>query len=167
MNRLWMHKAGWMLKVALLAVLVFFSLRKMYHHFVAPSFPHAGTAYLSMSGEKVELPGDRFVLVSFFQTWCRDCVSELPHIRNLLAKTGTGKLSVMMVSDEEIPKLEAFRSRWNVEVPIVRPGNQSLSDMGIRVFPTTYLLSPSGEVLMSKTEGYDWDNEEVIRMIKK
>ncbi|MGZ4078152.1 MAG: TlpA disulfide reductase family protein, partial [Bacteroidia bacterium] len=40
----------------------------------------------------------KYVLISYFQTWCGDCIKELPTIDALQMKLGKEKLRVLMVS---------------------------------------------------------------------
>jgi peroxiredoxin len=161
-----MVKANIILRITFVAVFAALGIVQYYRYHAAPDFPVGETRLQYPDGKVAQLPDDRFVLVSFFQTWCRDCVAELPHIRNLVSKTGSEKLQVILISDEDNEKLEKFRNRWKVDFPILKPAGKTFSDLGIRVYPSTYLLSPSGKVLMSKTEGYDWANEEIVRLIK-
>ena len=107
----------------------------------------------------------QYVLISYFQTWCGDCIRELPSIDNLQMKAGKDKIKVLMVSDEGIEKISRFKEKHCNTLDYFQ-SNKPLNELSIRVFPTTYLIDKNGVVIMSKLEGFDWSSEEVVKLIK-
>lgn len=105
----------------------------------------------------------QYVLVSYFQTWCGDCIKELPGIDKLQSKMGSKKLKVLMVSDESWEKINRFKNKY-CNTPDYYKSVKSLAEQNIRVFPTTYLLNKEGVVIMSKLEGYNWNSDEVFTL---
>ncbi len=150
-----------------LLVLLILGGSYVYRHNVVPSIPLSENKLIDTLGQSVELKDlrGRFVLVSYFQTWCGDCIREIPNIQHLQEKVGKDKLRVLLVSDEGWAKINEFKKRrkYNLDYYL---SEKSLTEQGINVFPTTYLIDPNGKVIMSKLEQYDWDNEEVIHLIK-
>lgn len=107
----------------------------------------------------------QYVLISYFQTWCGDCIKELPSIDNLQVTVGLDKLKVLMVSDESAEKIKKFNEKYCNTLDFYQ-SDKPLNELSIRVFPTTYLLDKNGRVIMSKLEGFDWSSDEVIALIK-
>jgi cytochrome c biogenesis protein CcmG, thiol:disulfide interchange protein DsbE len=108
----------------------------------------------------------RYLLVSYFQTWCGNCVHELLSIDALQMKVGKDKLKVMMVSDEEMKKILHFKEKYCNTLDYYQ-SKQPLIDLNIRVFPTTYLLDKKGNVILSKINEFDWSSEEVLKLIRE
>ena len=107
----------------------------------------------------------KYVLISYFQTWCGTCIHELPGIEALQQIVGKDKLQVLMISDEGMEKIKRFKEHFNPALSYYQ-SDKSLHEMSIRVFPTTYLLNKEGQVIFSKLEAYDWNSPEVVNMIK-
>jgi len=132
-----------------------------------PALPAYENTFTNEAGQPVKLSDYKgsYVLISYFQTWCGDCIQELPGIDNLQAKVGNEKLTVLMVSDETKEKINHFKDRYCNTLNYFQ-STTPLRELNIRVFPTTYLLNKNGEVIMGKLEGYDWSNDQVIQLIK-
>lgn len=116
---------------------------------------------VNMQSAKVE-----YYLVSYFQTWCSDCVRELPSIVELGEKVPEGKLAIYMISDEPTDKIHLFKVRFNAPLNFYQSA-VSFKDIGVRVFPTTYLVDKKGRILLSKLEGYNWASEEVLKILER
>lgn len=100
------------------------------------------------------------VIVSCFQTWCRDCAAETPVLNRLANNLNSEKFKIIYVTDEGSAKLESFRSRLPSDKILFTYSQKSLASLGIHVYPTTYLLDKNGRVVKAKLEGYDWLLEE-------
>ena len=96
------------------------------------------------------------VIVSFFQTWCSDCAQETPVLNQLARNFNSEKFKVIYITDKRNDKLASFRSRLPSEKILFTYSAKSLASQGIQVYPTTYLLDKSGQVVTTKLEGYDW-----------
>jgi cytochrome c biogenesis protein CcmG, thiol:disulfide interchange protein DsbE len=107
----------------------------------------------------------KYVLISYFQTWCGSCIKELPSIDALQQKVGKDKLEVLIVSDEDMGKILRFKEHYCNTLDYYQ-SVKLLNEINIRVFPTTYLLDPQGVVIMSKLDSYDWNSTEVFTLIK-
>ena len=100
------------------------------------------------------------VIVSCFQTWCRDCARETPVLNQLANNLNLEKFKIIYITDEGNSKLGSFRSRLPSDRILFTYSEKSLASLGIHVYPTTYLLDKSGRVVKTKLEGYDWLLEE-------
>lgn len=133
-----------------------------------PSLPADEHAFISEQGKNIkfqDLKG-RYVLINYFQTWCGSCVRELPSIDALQAKIGKDKLTVLIVSDEPMEEILRFKEKYCNTLDYYHT-DKSFSELGIRVFPTTYLLDKNSEVIMSKLEAFDWSSSEVTNAINR
>ena len=60
--------------------------------------------------EKVNLKTGKPIIINFWATWCVPCVQEFPEFDELNAKYGD-KVDFVMISDEEMTKIEKFSLR--------------------------------------------------------
>lgn len=102
------------------------------------------------------------LIVSFYQTWCGDCARETPGLNKLAAKLANEKFTVLYVSQEPEEKVNRFRKRFESDKIIFAKSAKGPGDLGIRSFPSTFLLNKKGEVIKTKLEGYDWGGEEAL-----
>lgn len=110
---------------------------------------------------------DKVILVSYFQTWCSDCVKEQPELLQLKQHFKGSDFEVLMVSDEAESKIEAFREKFPSDLQYFRSGWSLKKQMGIRGYPTTILLDRNRKPVIQKVEGIDWYNDEVVGQIQK
>lgn len=96
------------------------------------------------------------VIVSFFQTWCGPCIQEMYVFEELLASVNSPALKILCISDEDTNRINKLQSRFVPDKILFAYSAESLSSLGIHVYPTTYLLNKKGEVIKSKLEGYNW-----------
>ncbi|MES2847769.1 MAG: redoxin family protein [Bacteroidota bacterium] len=100
------------------------------------------------------------VIVSCYQTWCGDCARETPWLNELAATINSSKFTVLYISDEPEEKVTRFRKRFDSDKILFTNSEKRLGELGIRSFPSTFLLNKKGEVVKTKLESYDWSKEE-------
>jgi thiol-disulfide isomerase/thioredoxin len=100
------------------------------------------------------------IIVACFQTWCVDCARETPVLHELAQKIASPNFKVLYVSDEPVEKIKNFQQRFGASNILFTQSSKTMEQMGIAVFPTTYLIDKKGTVIKTKLEGYDWLQEE-------
>ena len=146
---------------------LFFTGYTFYKNIMSPDFPGLEMDLQDINGKKFDrnsLNG-KYILVSYFKSWCGDCIREIPSIRLLQTKVGEENLAVVFISDEADSKISAFRQRFGAELEILKT-NIPFKNLGIHAYPTTFLLDPNGKILMQKQEGFDWSKVEVLEKVK-
>ena len=108
---------------------------------------------------------EKVIIVSCYQTWCIDCARETPVLNQLSNQINSDQFKVIYISDEDASKVNIFRQRFMSGNILFVKSPKSMSNMGIRAFPTTFLLNKKGEIIKTTYEGYDWLNEVIA--IKK
>ena len=128
-----------------------------------PKLPAYKIDLINEQGQPVKIADfkGQYVLISYFQTWCPDCIKELPDIEILQRKLGREKLRVLLVTDEDPSKVAHFKEHYCVTMDCYHT-EKSLAQQKIRIFPTTYLLDEDGKVIMSKLQTFDWSCDEVV-----
>ena len=129
----------------------------------APKFPVLETELLDASSGKYDLLKNikSVTIVSYYQSWCGDCRRELKELEALQeAVGGEQKLSIIMISDEPWSIIEKVKSTSKSSVQFFQ-AQKALRNIGIRRFPTTYLLNKNAEVTEAKVEGIHWNTKEI------
>jgi thiol-disulfide isomerase/thioredoxin len=133
-----------------------------------PSIKFKETALTTIDSNQLISVADykgKVVIVSCYQTWCIDCARETPVLNQLATQINSDQFRVIYISDEDAEKVNMFRQRFASGSILFTKSPKAMSDLGIRSFPTTYLLNKKGEVVKTTYEGYDWLKEETA--IKK
>jgi len=107
----------------------------------------------------------KYVLVNYFQTWCGDCIQELESMDTLQMKVGKDGIKILVISDEPWKKITRFKEKYCNTLAYYQ-SIKTLNSQNIRVFPTSFLLDPNGELILSKIHSFKWDSEEVLHLIK-
>jgi len=132
-----------------------------------PQLNKETTELVSETGVSVQISDfkGKYVLVSYFQTWCGDCVQELESMDTLQNRVGKDRIKVMLISDEPWEKIRRFKQKYGNTLEYYQSA-KTLKSQNIRVFPTSFLLDPSGTIILSKINSFEWDSESFIRTIK-
>jgi thiol-disulfide isomerase/thioredoxin len=107
----------------------------------------------------------KWKLVACVQSWCKDCIREVPSLMALQTYVGKDKLEVVLISDEDSAKRARFEELTDYAFP-VQFSDRPFKLQGIFVYPTTWLLNPKGEKVMVHQEGYNWNSPEVVQLIQ-
>jgi len=106
----------------------------------------AGTTY-----SLPRVPG-RYVVVSFFASWCEQCQEETPELIKFQFQhqaSGTATMLSIMFSDSE-SDARAFQAQLGVTWPTLVDGGGTLAlDFGVRELPSTFIIAPDGHVVAS------------------
>ncbi len=114
----------------------------------------------------------RPVLVTFWATSCQGCIKEMPHLIELyeeLAPKGLEIIGVAMSYDRPDHILE-MQKRKKIPYPLVYDGIDEASRAfgGIRLTPTTFLISPKGQIVRQKIGEMDMKllHAQIVTMLK-
>ena len=135
----------------------------------APKIPIDKTALFDESGNKISLSENKgkVMIVSYFQSWCGDCRKEQPELEALQkAVGGEDKLKIFLVSDEDWTKINSVKDATKTNLTFYK-SEKGLKEIGIRRFPTTYLLNKKGDVVEAKVEGINCNTKEIQDEILK
>lgn len=147
----------------ILLVLAAWISRSHIRNLFPPKMKFAGTPLRTIDDNRLlsvnDLKGN-VLIVSCFQTWCVDCARETPVLNELAAAIQSPAFKVVYITDESPEKIAAFRKRFASENILFTQASTQLSDLGISVYPSTFLLDKKGTVVKTKLEGYDWMKEE-------
>jgi peroxiredoxin len=139
------------LTIALCAALLLIVNRPTTHYLV---HPHRAPEFElpDLSGNQVHLSDfhGRGVVLNFWASWCAPCRNEIPWFIDFQKEYGTRRLQIIGVSMDEGGRdaIAGFVRRAGVDY-IVLLGDSRVSSLygGLEILPTTYYISPSGNVV--------------------
>jgi peroxiredoxin len=128
----------------------------------------------ALDGGRVDLPALRgqVVVISFWATWCRPCLQELPHLNALYEAHQAEGLQVLAISTDSPESIAQVRSisrrqRWTFRVLMDEDGSASqlLNPRGTN--PFTVILDREGRIAWSR-EGFNAGDEvEVAAVVRQ
>lgn len=89
-------------------------------------------------------------IVNYWSEWCAPCRVEIPMLNSLQERLKSSNIQIVGINFDEDP-LEvtlSIATELAIEFPVL--SQQEVERLGLRppdVLPTTYILSPSGEVV--------------------
>ncbi|MEW6354159.1 MAG: TlpA disulfide reductase family protein [Pseudomonadota bacterium] len=91
----------------------------------------------------------QWVVVNYWATWCPPCLEEIPDLEAFHAKH-QGKGAVVLgvcMEDIDVKNLREFIDEHFITYTILRGSSKGESPLGpVRGLPSTYLISPEGEI---------------------
>lgn len=98
----------------------------------------------------------KWVVVNYWATWCPPCLTEIPELISF-HESHKDKDAVVIgvdLEDIELAELNEFVESYFVNYPILRKKPAAKSSLGIITgLPTSFLVSPKGEVIAKQTGG--------------
>jgi len=109
-------------------------------------------------------------IINIWATWCGPCRYELPSLQHLQEKLGHEKFSVIGLSvDSDDHLVREFLIDQKISYPNYLDTDMTIVNdiLGIRVYPSTYLVSPDG-VIQDIIEGWrEWDDPALLLKIRQ
>jgi peroxiredoxin len=105
-----------------------------------------------LDGDEVRLSDfrGRWVLVNYWATWCPPCLEELPELESFYNRHKDRNAVVLGVNMEDIglDSLRGFVEEQFLSYPVLRGTAVMSGVLGpVSGLPTSYLVSPGGEVV--------------------
>ncbi|MEC9456118.1 MAG: TlpA disulfide reductase family protein [Candidatus Neomarinimicrobiota bacterium] len=124
---------------------------------------------------------DRYVVVmSFFATWCKPCMKELPHLQNIYDKYKAERIKFFLIDIteatrtvkglEDMPKAGPFLAKKGLTMPILYDSRGVAKERyGAKTLPRLYVVDKYRTIRLAKkgfAEGEDFEGE-VSAVIEK
>ena len=121
---------------------------------MAPTFK-----MVNITGKTIALDNYRgkYVLLTFWATWCRPCVEELPLLVSLRKEFPSAKLEIISVNQDSdsttfVRGINKYHLNWTHVF-----GNKTVgNDYGISGIPEVFLIDPTGKILYIRREEKDY-----------
>ena len=105
------------------------------------------------------------VFLNFWATWCPPCIAEMPDIEDLYQKKRTEVSFVMISLDENRIKAKEFVERKGFHLPIYFLKTGLPRVYSTSSIPTTYVISPSGKLVVENHGMAKYDSESFRNML--
>jgi len=124
-----------------------------------------------VDGEKFELGDARgnWVFLHFWASWCGPCRQEMPAIQQLADALTDDSFQIVMINTaEDEDTIFEFLASIGVELNSLMDADGQITEIWKpRGLPTTFLISPKGEIKYQAIGGRDWNNSEYINFIRQ
>ncbi|MFY0607010.1 MAG: TlpA family protein disulfide reductase [Cyclobacteriaceae bacterium] len=111
-----------------------------------------------------ELKGET-IFLNFWATWCPPCIAEMPDIESLYQSVGDSVRFVMVSVDKDQTKAKAFVELKRYEMPIYFANSGIPREFQSRSIPTTFIISPSGNIVVKQTGMAQYDTDDFIEFL--
>ena len=105
---------------------------------------------------------EKIVLVSFWASWCRPCLEEMPSLVKLKEKY-RDKLEILAVNvGEDKTTIEKFTKAMNINFPILQDLTSSTTkSWKVYVYPSNYIVDKMGKLRYAAKGALDWQDSEI------
>ena len=126
----------------------------------------------TVNASEVITNGDAPIVLSFWATWCKPCVTELNAIKEVYeewqSETGVKIIAVSIDDPRNASRVKPFAKGHMWEYEIFIDENSDLRRaMNVNNIPHTFLLNGKGEVLWQHTGYIPGDEDKLYNLIKK
>lgn len=109
---------------------------------------------ITLSGQRTSLSEfeGKTIFLNFWATWCPPCIAEMPNIQKLYEQLEDeeGIVFVMLSLDDDHEKARAYMERKEFTIPVYFLIGRQPGVYNSTVVPTTYVISPEGEIVVEK-----------------
>lgn len=113
--------------------------------------------YSSLAGKKL--------IVSFYASWCGNCLHELKEISKI-KNTELNGIEVVCITDDPVEKIEEFKQRTGYPYLFIKL-NKTFPEIGVNSIPVTYIVNEKLEVVEEYLGYIDWKDASTVNHIKK
>lgn len=123
----------------------------------------------SLKGERANLSDFRgkALFINEWATWCPPCVAEMPSIQKLYdALKDDEDVVFIIITNEKREVVEAFMDDGGYNFPVMLARSNPPELFYSRSIPTTFLVAPSGEIVLKEVGSRKWHGDDTIELIR-
>jgi len=107
------------------------------------------------------------VLVSFWASWCRPCLEEMPSLVKLKEKYND-KLQILAVDvGEDKATIQKFTSKMNINFPLLQDLTSERTEAWkVYVYPSNYIIDKTGKLRYAAKGALDWQDNEIGEVLE-
>ena len=105
------------------------------------------------------------IFINFWATWCTPCIAEMGSLTRLYKKH-KNNVKFFFISFEEDNVIKKFRDSEEYKIPMYKGlGGSEL--FKIQSWPTTMIISKSGELVVFDRGAKQWDSDNIHKLLKR
>ena len=108
----------------------------------------------------------KWVVVNYWATWCIPCRVEFPSLVAAQEKLKDENYVFLFPTPDEAEMILDFQQKNNYPFQYLQM-EVSLESMGISALPSTVIYSSDGKEHKRLFGAHQWDNEDIINLLKK
>ncbi len=102
------------------------------------------------------------IFMNYWATWCAPCIAEMPDINDLYNQVNKDVKFVIISVDKDPAKARDFIKRKGFDFPIYFLKSGVPNVYATNSIPTTYVISPDGEVVVSNKGMAQYSNKKFV-----
>ena len=106
------------------------------------------------------------LFINFWATWCRPCIMEMGALEKLYKKYHK-KVKFLLYSNQRKALIEESISKMDHDLPFVYTLYERPKEFDISVYPTTFIISKKGELILFHEGAADWDTPDVHALLDR
>jgi peroxiredoxin len=110
----------------------------------------------------------KVIIVNFWATWCPPCVKEMPSLQRLGEQLDPETSQILAINmGERREEIESFAKQYALNFPLlVDPEMAVATAWSVKGLPTTYILDPTGTIVLWAIGDLNWDEPSVLRQLQ-
>lgn len=108
------------------------------------------------------------VIVSFWASWCRPCLEEMPSLVKL-KQNNSDNLEILAVNIRENKEtIQRFTKAMNINFPILQDTDSTtVKDWKVYVYPSNFIIDKMGKLRFAATGAMDWQDQSITQLLAK
>ncbi len=107
---------------------------------------------------KIQANNGTYTVICFFTTWCGSCHQEFGSIQKGTELGLLNNFKFIAITDESIDKLNKYLNTYSYNSIQFKYSRKSMSQYGIKAFPTVYIFDKQGKMLYSHIGIVNWQD---------
>ncbi|WP_299875213.1 TlpA disulfide reductase family protein [uncultured Cocleimonas sp.] len=110
---------------------------------------------------------NKIVVVSFWASWCRPCIEEMPSLVKLKEKY-QNDLEILAVNvREENEVINSFTKSMGINFPILKDSDSVITEAWkVYVYPSNFIVDKTGKLSYAATGAMDWQETEIESVVE-
>lgn len=131
-------------------------------------FPKIALSYASGKTVSTNSFRGKVVVLNVWATWCPPCRREMPSLEALSRTLDPEHFAVIGVSTDKDPLLaEGFLKENQISfVNFLDEGGRIARQLGLNVYPDTFLIAPDGVLIKRVTGQQEWNSPAMIKLVQ-
>tara|TARA_R100000152_G_C6622341_1_gene72630 strand:+ start:103 stop:579 length:477 start_codon:yes stop_codon:yes gene_type:complete len=113
---------------------------------------------------------DNLIIISFWATWCKPCISELENIHEVYEdwqeETNVKLIAISVDNSRSQMKVKPMVNAKGWEYEVYIDSGEFMRSMSVNIIPHTFLLNSDKKIIYSHVGYNEGDEEELYKIIE-